>query len=330
MPPNEKTRGTIHGLKAGEKATAFFVIRKKEWKTKKDGTPYMLFELGDASGRLSATLWENVPAAGEALQVGDVVKVQGTVMDYNDTRQLSIDRIRKAEPGDGVDPRDFLRSGRSDPEAGFNRLQEMTASIATPPLRRLLERLFADPDFRNRLEEAPGGKLWHHATIGGLVEHTVSVASLCDALARLYTDLDRDLLVTGAILHDIGKTDEYAWDRGFIDYSDEGRLWGHIVMGAQRVRAEIERMEASEGFPAELKKRLLHMVLSHQGKLEQGSPVLPMTREAVALYYADELDSKLNALDHIIERDAEPGKTWSRFIQLLDRFVYFGDGKPKN
>lgn len=329
MQKNDLSAGFIQHYTPGEKATGFFIIRKKECKTKKDGTPYLLFELGDVSGRINATLWENVQAAAEKLQTGDIVKVQGTVMEYNDSRQISIDRIRRAEDKDGVQPKDFLRSATVDAEVLFFRLMETVASIHSTPLRNLLENLFADPVFQSQLKEAPGGKLWHHAYLGGLLEHTLSVAAICDHLCGLYPDLNRGLLMAGAVLHDIGKVTEYDWDRGFIDYSDEGRLWGHISMGAQKVKSEIEKIESVDGFPAELKKQLIHLLLSHQGKLEQGSPVPPMTREAMALYYADELDSKLNALSHIIERDREPGKKWSKYIQLLDRFIYFGEENSK-
>lgn len=330
MQDTERPFSLVRNLAPGEKATGFFIIRKKEWKTKKDGTPYLLLELGDVSGRISATLWENVQQAGEEFRPGDTVKVLGTVMEFNDARQISIERIRKTEGKDGILPKDFLRTGAIDPDALFFSLMETIARTGNSAIRNLLERMFSDPVLQERFKEAPGGKLWHHAYLGGLLEHTLSVVSICDALCRLYPDLDRDLVTAGAILHDIGKTEEYRWDQGFIDYSDEGRLWGHIAIGAQKVKAEIEKIEASEGFPAELKRPLLHLILSHQGKLEQGSPVLPMTREAVALYYADEIDSKQNALSHIIERDREPGKNWSKYIQLLDRFIYMGDGDAKS
>lgn len=329
MADAEKSFRQIAGLKAGEKAMGYFIIRKKEWKSKRDGTPYLLFELGDASGRVSATLWENLHPAGDLHRVGDIVKVMGTVMDFNDSRQISIDRIRKAEEKDGIDPKDFLRTGEIDADALLSRLRQTVESLNDAALRNLLERIFSEPAFQERFKEAPGGKLWHHAYLGGLLEHTLSVVYICNTLCRIYPDLNRDVLTAGAILHDIGKVEEYDWGRGYIEYSDEGRLWGHISIGAQRVKGEIEAVETSEGFPAELKKTLLHLILSHQGKLEQGSPVLPMTREAVALYYADELDSKLNALSHIIERDREPGKAWSKYIQLMDRFIYLGDANSK-
>jgi 3'-5' exoribonuclease len=178
--------------------------------------------------------------------------------------------------------------------------------------------------------DAPGGKLWHHAYLGGLLEHTIAVVELCRTMAGIYPMVNRDLLMTGAILHDIGKIEEYGYGRGFIDFTDEGRLWGHISIGAQCVRAAIEELEREDGFPEELKTQVVHLILSHQGELEHGSPVLPQTLEAMILYYADEMDSKANALKHIIERDAKSGRTWSQYINLLDRFIYIGNPEDKS
>ena len=144
-------------------------------------------------------------------------------------------------------------------------------------------------------------------------------------MCNRYPTADRDLLLTGAVLHDIGKVEEYSFDMGYIDYSDTGRLWGHISIGAQRIRSFIEEMEQEKGFPEELKKNVIHLILSHQGELEHGSPVLPATLEAIILYYADEMDSKANAIKHIIDRDKAPGKKWSQYIHLLNRFIYLGD-----
>ena len=315
----------IQEMKPGEKVTSFFVLRKKELKTKRtDQTPYLLLELGDRSGRITATLWDDARTAYDALAVGDVVKVMGTVMVYNNTRQVSVEKIRKAEEADGVDPKDFVRTGQKETEALYRRLTEVVASVQNPFLKRLLARFFDDAGWVERFKTAPGGKLWHHAHLGGLLEHTVAVVAICEEAARLYPEVDRDLLVTGAVLHDIGKVEEYRHDQGFIDYSDEGRLWGHIFMAGRRVMEIVEEMEKSGGFPEELKKRLVHMVLSHQGKLEQGSPVVPMFPEAVILYYADEMDSKVNGVKHVIERDSEPGRRWSKYVSLLERFIYMG------
>ncbi len=325
MTEPQNQPNTIRELKAGETITSFFVIRKKELKTKKDQTPYLLLDLGDPSGRIPATLWENAQAVYDAVQVGNIVKVKGTIMTYKDAPQISVQKIRKAEPSDNVDTKAFVPQGKLDIDDLTQRLTETIESVKNPFLRHLLDRIFHDPVWLSRFREAPGGKLWHHAYLGGLLEHTLAVVEVCETMTRLYPTAQRDLLITGALLHDIGKIEEYRYDQGFIEYSDEGRLWGHISIGAQRIRVIVEEFEKGEGFPPELKKHLLHLVLSHQGKLEHGSPVVPMTLEAMILYYADEVDSKANALVHIMERDEEPGRQWSRYTPVLERFIYMGD-----
>jgi len=192
-------------------------------------------------------------------------------------------------------------------------------------LSNLLKRIFENKSFRQKFQEAPGGKLWHHAYLGGLLEHSIQVASLCDNAASDYKEIDRDLLITGALLHDIGKIEEYRFDEGYIDYSDTGRLHGHISIGAQNVRIAIEKIEKQNGFPAEKKMLLIHLILSHQGELAHGSPVVPLTREALILYYMDEMDSKVNAISHVMERDKEPDRRWSRYVPVMDRFIYLGE-----
>lgn len=322
MTDTNQSLKMIRDFKAGDTITGFFAVRKCELKTKKDGTPYLLLGLGDATGRISATLWDNAKTIYETIKSGQIVKVKGSVLTYKDALQLTIDKIREAEPADEVDNRMFLPKGEINIDELKKRLQTYMESIRNEALKRLLRRIFNHAQWAQRFEEAPGGKLWHHAYLGGLLEHTIAVTDVCETMAGLYTMVDRDLLITGAILHDIGKLDEYGYDEGFIDFTDEGRLWGHISMGAQRIRTVIEKMEKEEGFPVEMKKQLIHLILSHQGKLEHGSPVLPATMEAMILYYADEMDSKANALKHIIERDSEPGRRWSQYINLLDRFIY--------
>jgi len=313
---------TIRELEPGEQITSFFVIRKMELKTKRDGSPYLLLGLGDSTGRISATLWENAKSGYDSFKVGDIVKVKGNVLTYNDTLQISVERIRKAEPSDRIDVKEFVQKGKIDIETLSGSFNDTIESIRNTHLRKLLRKIFDNPQFFNQFRDAPGGKLWHHAHLGGLLEHTMAVVKVCETMSQLYPKTERDILITGALLHDIGKIEEYGYDQGFIDFTDEGRLWGHISIGAQRVRAIIEEIEKEEGFPGELKKEILHLILSHQGKLEHGSPVLPQTLEAMILYYSDEMDSKANALLHIIERDSEPGRQWSQYIQLLDRFIY--------
>ena len=326
MTETPQIEPAIRSLRPGDAFTAFFVVRKKEMKTKKDGTPYLLFEFGDHTGRMSGTLWEGVQAVHSAVRTGDTVKVKGSVLEYNDSLQIAVEKIRKTEPADGVDPKQFIRSENVDLDGQFRALTGKLASIADPDIRRLLDAVFSKPEIAERFREAPGGKLWHHAYLGGLAQHTAAVLAICERAASQYPRVvDCDLLAAGAVLHDIGKLDEYEYHRGFIEYSDRGRLFGHVALGSQRVTRIIGDLSAESPFPEELHRRIVHMILSHHGKLEQGAPVLPMTPEAMILHYADEMDSKVNALEHIIEKDKTGESRWSKYVQLLDRFIYLGE-----
>jgi 3'-5' exoribonuclease len=204
-------------------------------------------------------------------------------------------------------------------------LREIIASITQDTLKQLLEAIFEDEAVWARFAEAPGGKLWHHAYLGGLAEHTLSLARVCDVLAVYYKQLDRDLLLAGALLHDIGKISELETKAG-IDYSIDGRLLGHITLGAILVEKRIKQIE---GFPEETRRQLIHLVLSHQGDGEMGSPVKPMTVEGLVLHYADQIDSKLNAVARIRARTPE-GQPFSDYVKLMERFFYFGTDKGES
>ena len=310
--------------KNGDIVTDFFVIRNLELKTKKDGGPYLVLDLGHRSGRLSGVLWSDAKTAYQTYTSGNIVKVKGRVSEYRNQPQLSIERIRKATPYDRIDSCAFIPVSSADIGVLQKKLESTIESIETPPLRALLQRIFSDAQTAERFRSCPGGKLWHHAASGGLLEHTMSVVEICETMTRLYPSIDRDLLITGALLHDIGKIEEYGTEKGFIDFTDLGRLWGHISLWAQQVRAHIEALEEASDFPDSLKNHLVHLILSHQGELEHGSPVLPATLEAMVLYYADEMDAKANAILQIIERDREPDRQWSRFIPMLNRFIFLG------
>ncbi len=312
---------TIINLKPGESFTGYLIIRKTELKSKKDGSPYLVLGLGDSTGRISATLWDDAQKKVMELKPGFIVKVQGKIITFNDTLQLSIDRIRPANESENIDIKTFLPKTSADLNKLKNQFYDLVESIKNKDLKRLLKDVFDTRNFE-AFCEAPGGKLWHHACLGGLLEHTMAIAAVCETMAEQYPDMNRDLLIAGALLHDIGKLDEYTYKNGYIDFTDEGRLLGHISIGAQRLRSCIDRLNQESPFPDELRDLVLHMILSHQGKLEHGSPVLPATMEAMVLYYADEMDSKANALQHIIEKNMQPDAKWSPFVPLLERFIY--------
>ena len=312
----------ISDLKPGQKFVDFFVLRHKEIRNKRDSTEiYLSLELGDASGRIFGSLWNDVAAMNDALHVGQIVKVRGLVIDWHGKNHLSVDKIRAAKNADKVELDAFLPRSKEPPQMLLEKLAAYIDQVEEPFLKKLLLHVFSNVEITMRLQRAPGGKLWHHCYSGGLLEHTLNVVQMCVLLSAHYPSLNKALLICGAMLHDIGKIVEFSTN-GFFEYSDEGRLHGHISIGFHLVAGWIEEIK---GFPDELKQQVLHLVLSHQGKREHGSPVEPMTREAFVLNCADELDAKLAAFDRIHEREQEPGKKWSNYVNLLDRFFYFGD-----
>jgi 3'-5' exoribonuclease len=317
----------LRNLPAGDRiVTGFYLLSRLEVRTKKDGAPYLVLELQDATGRIEAQFWDNFRDFQETAQIGQVIKIQGTIGHWQGVARLQVQKARVATPEDGApEPRDFLAHSTRTPDEMRSELREMIASLCEGPLRQLLTNIFEDEEIWKAFAEAPGGKLWHHAYLGGLAEHTLSLAHLCDVVANYYKRLDRDLLVAGALLHDVGKVTELETKAG-IDYSIDGRLLGHITLGALFVEEKIKQIE---GFPEETRRRLLHLILSHQGEGTMGSPVRPMTLEALALHYADDLDSKFNALERIRERTPE-GQAFSDYIKLMERFFYFGADETEN
>lgn len=312
----------IKHLRPGDRVLGFFVLRKKELRVKRANNEcYLALELGDQSGRITATVWNDAEALYRKFEVGQAIKAKGTVVEYCGKPHVNVDQIRPARPEEVDTAEAFVPICPKDLGQLWARLDRLVDSVRNEHLGGLLRALFGDGQLRRAFANAPAGKLWHHNYRGGLLEHTVAVAEICDAVHSHYDYLDRDLLLCGALLHDIGKMRELQAS-GFIDYSDEGRLIGHIVLGAQMVK---EKIQALSGFPEELAMRLQHLILAHQGKGEYGSPVAPMTMEAIILYYADELDSKANAFARIIGRDKEAGKKWSRYVELMDRFLYLGE-----
>jgi 3'-5' exoribonuclease len=256
-----------------------------------------------------------------SVHADDIVKVKGRVDLWQGKKQLVIDQIRAAKPEE-FELSDFLPHTKRDVEELFAELQRIAASVSNPWIRRLLESVLADPNIAERLKRAPAGKSMHHAYIGGLLEHIVSLCGLCRLVAPQYAEIDADLLLSGAVLHDVGKLDELFYDRSF-GYTTEGQLLGHIVIGLRLVE---KKMDAMEGFPADLKLLIQHLILSHHGKEEFGSPKLPSFPEALMLHYLDDLDSKLATIRESLE--AEKGETqwtqknWSlqRPLLRLERF----------
>jgi len=310
----------------GREIISCFALRKMELRTKdSDGKPFLSLELGDASGRMDAVLWNEAQAAFSQLAVGDAVAVKATVGSYRDSPQLRVENIAKADPSD-YSLEHFLPQSSLSPAEREAAIRSELVGIKDPVLAKLLSLFFDDGDFRQRFLAAPAAKLWHHAYLGGLAEHTLAVCRLAHAAAANYELLDHQLLLTGALLHDIGKIPEFRVTT-FIDYSDEGRLLGHIVLGDQMLK---ERLAKVRDFPQEKAMRLRHMMLSHHGERERGSPVTPATLEALVLHHCDYLDSHAGAFTRIIKREGGSGKRWSDYVNLIDRFIYLPEGNGES
>ncbi len=309
-------------LQPGDEVISFFVLRKKEIRTSRESKElYLALELGDAAGRISGSFWNEAKKVYDSLEVGDVVKLKAHVIDFKNKKHLSIQKIRKAGRRDDIDWAQLIPKVDQNLEDLLRKLDETIESVEQGALKILLQSIFGDERLRNQVAHAPGGKLWHHNYIGGLLEHTLCVTDIACELAAIYPDANRDLVVAGGLLHDIGKIYTYTY-KTVIDFTDEGRLLGHIVLGSQLVNEKIALMPE---FPEELQRRLIHLILSHQGKLEQASPVVPMTLEALLLYYADEIDSKANAFLRIKKR--EGSHRWSSYVNLMERYFYFGENE---
>jgi 3'-5' exoribonuclease len=300
-------------LEPEQTITGFFLVCDKQIRTTREGKRYLRLELGDRTGTIEARMWENFEEAARSFDRDDFVKVQARVESYRGRNQLAVERLRQAAPTE-IQLSDYFPHTAEDVEVLYAQLRDVVAGIANPWLKRLLEAVIEDPEIAAKLKRAPAAKLIHHAYLGGLLEHIVSLCGLCRAVARHYPDVDADLLLTGAILHDIGKIDELSYERAFA-YTTEGQLLGHIVLELELVKG---KLEALQGFPPELKTVVQHLLASHHGRYEFGSPRLPMFREAVLLHYLDDLDSKMGAISTALASEEGEGD-WTAWNTALER-----------
>ena len=312
----------IADISPGSRVEGRYLVARKELRQGGRSGQFLDLTLCDSTGRITARVWEHAAAVAEQFSQGDVVQVSGSAETYREEVQLRIEDIR-ALPSSEADPTEFLPRTKKDVPALEKRLAEAVKSVRHEHLRELLLGMFRDQDFRGKFVSAPGAKSLHHAYVGGLLEHTVEVVELCEKTAEVFPQLDRDLLIAAAIVHDVGKIDELSWGNAF-DYTDRGNLIGHLVLGERRVRQLADQME---GFPEELKLLLSHMILSHHGAAEFGSPKMPMTAEAIALHHAEDLDAKVNMFLGQIEAARGQGRRWTERHFLLNRALYVGPGE---
>jgi 3'-5' exoribonuclease len=319
--PPVAARTFVNQLAEGDGVAAAFAVRERERRTRKNGEDFVRLVVADRTGTVEAVAWEGIEECWECAPPGAVVFVEGRFSIHQQYgAKITVRSIRPA--GEGEYEQDELAEGPPVPAAGLEaRLRELIATVQDPQLGELLERIFG-PGSQTwaRFRLAPAAKYYHQAYPHGLLDHTVSVAQAVSAGAAAFPGLDRDVAVTGALLHDIGKTEAYNDDPLAIDLTDAGRLQGEIPLGYYLVRREIE---AIDGFDPELAQAVLHIVLSHHGSHENGSPVIPATREATLVHAMDNLGGKLGSFDRI-ERELPDGEAWSRFDRALDSAAYFG------
>ena len=290
----------VADLQDGQAFSALFLVREKEIRTSaRTGSSWMQLELADRTGTIPAKMWDNFAAIEKTFERDDVVQVRARVKLYNGQKELTLEQVIPAAERD-YDLGDFIPHTKHDIEHLFADLHSAIGAMKNPALKRLLSSVVDDPAIAPKLKRAPAAMTMHHAFVGGLLEHIVSLIGLGRAVAAHYPELDADLLLSGIVLHDIGKIDELRYARG-IDYSTAGRLLGHITIGAALVR---EKIRSIPDFPAPFAVLVEHLILSHHGTHEFGSPALPQTREAVALHFLDDMDSKMAAMRTTLESPA--------------------------
>jgi 3'-5' exoribonuclease len=312
----------VKEIKDRDQVSEVFLVKEKITAMAKNGKPYLTLKLMDKSGEIDAKVWDNIDQVAPLFEKNDFLKIAAKASVYLGKMQLVISELRKI-PEEEVALADFLPETERDIAEMEEELRTLVTTLRSDWLRRLLESIFTDPQIAPLYRVAPAAKGMHHVYLGGLLEHSLAVARLVDAIIPLYQDIDRDLLIAGALLHDLGKVREMQFVRAF-DYTDEGKLLGHITIGVEMIH---EKICAIEGFPPELALHLKHLILSHHGQYEYGSPKRPKTVEATVLNYLDDLDSKINGIRTHIRKEGEIQGHWTSYHRLYDRYFYVGSGE---
>ena len=315
-----KTR-YVKDIKEGEPVRDLFLVANKALLTSNAGKPYLSLQLRDRTGQVEGRVWDRAEEIGKRFERDDVVEVSGAAISYQGRIQFKVHDVRREEAG-ARDLSEYLPVTRKGIDPLWAELQRLIAGVKDGDLSALLAAVFPDPpstDVARRFRQAPGGKTMHHDYIGGLLEHTVSVAGICMKLSAHYEGVDADLLLAGAALHDIGKVHELSYE-GAFDYTDEGRLLGHLYMGAEYV----DRVCASlPGFPPGKTMLVKHMILSHHGELEYGSPKRPKTLEAILLHFVENMDAKVAAF-HDAVAEMREGARWTDYQRMFERYLFSG------
>lgn len=314
----------VSALSAGSQIDCILHLVSIEQRTKKNGDPFFMLQLGDATGAINGIMWDNHAHLISGIIVkDDFVRVGGDVGEFNGTLQITLKRIARVDDTE-IDLARFLPTSprnRAEMEA---ELDAWIAKVQNKDCKRLLAKLFGHKRMREMYCTCPAAVRIHQAYVHGLLEHTLNVVKIANNIADLYEPIDRDILITGALLHDIGKIRELDWKRT-ITYTTEGRLLGHIPMGATMIDSFINELRRADGFDEQLQMQLIHLILSHHGKLEYGSPVRPQTREAYALHYADNTEAYMTVFAAETQKAADRGQAWTNFNKMFDSYLYAGN-----
>lgn len=307
----------VEQIKERDQVDSPFLVRDKIMAMAKNGKPYMTLKLMDRTGEVEARVWDRVDEFSRLFNRDDFIRVAAKASVYMGKMQLVVQRIQRI--GDeSIDLADFLPVSGRDQQEMQSELQQLIGSLDDPWVEKLLRTFFDDPVFYKRYSQAPAAKAMHHVFLGGLLEHSLAVAALASDIAARYPQANRNLLLAGALLHDVGKVAELSYDRSF-NYTDEGKLLGHIMIGVEMIEEQIRKIE---GFPSMLGTLIKHLLLSHHGQYEFGSPKRPKTLEAVILNFIDDLDSKINGIQTHVDRQPDRESDWTNYHRLYDRYFY--------
>jgi 3'-5' exoribonuclease len=319
---------TVAELGPGQQITGLFLVQSREVRQKKSGEPYLSLTLMDKTGDIDAKMWDNVADILDTFDRDDFVRVKGETQLYQNRLQFTVHKLVRVDDAE-VDLADFLPASKRDPDEMFREVLAIVDAMKDPHIKRLLELLFADPAIAQAYKRAPAAKTIHHNWLGGLIEHVLSLAALARVTAAHYPNINADLLMAGVLLHDIGKCTELRYERSF-NYTTEGQLLGHINIGLRWIG---EKIALVPDFPPKLRNLLEHLVISHHGKLEFGSPKVPVFPEALLLHHLDNLDSKMETMRASIERDKSTPNEWTAWNNALETYLLdtskYLNGAPK-
>lgn len=309
----------LREYQTGESMDSICMLLSLNVKQTRDQKPFLRLELGDTSGRVAAVMWEGFDEEVTKTPVGTVLRIKGTMDEYDERPQVRVSSISIQADG-SHDATLLLPATEKDVGSMLDELGRIIGDISYSPLHKLLDVMFGDKDFAQRFAKAPAAKRWHQPYLGGLLEHTLNVHSHAVEMARCYPETDHDLVSGGALIHDIGKTVEYSLEK-FFDTSTRGKLIGHLVIGVEILNDYISRLNSLPGekFPEEVSWHLKHIILSHHGHYEFGSPVVPRTLEALIIHYADDLDAKMSGVLRIYKREQETPGEWTSYVKLMER-----------